>query len=188
MNLAPSDTYSPAQKSKDEIIFDNIEYSKRLKLQPNEERDSVLPVMYWTPKMHKTPSGCRFIIASKNCSTKPLSKAVSSAFKLIFNQVERFHTKAKFFSNYNKFWVLQNADPSSPSLITSIGKNERSLLLLMTSRPFTLSYPMKNSSLSSRKSSTLFTRQVTKNTSPFRPMARHSGQKTKKVCLSPRRP
>ena len=86
INSAPSDTYSPAQKSKDEIIFDNIGYSKRLKLQPNEERDSVLPVMYWTPKMHKTPSGCRFIIASKNCSIKHFSKAVSSAFKLIFNQ------------------------------------------------------------------------------------------------------
>ena len=67
--------------------------------------------MYWTPKMHKTPSGNRFIIASKHCSTKPLSKAVSGAFKLIFNQVERFHSNAKFFSNYNKFWVLQNADP-----------------------------------------------------------------------------
>ena len=67
--------------------------------------------MYWTPKMHKTPSGQRFIIASKHCSSKPLSKAVSSAFKLIFNQIERFHTNAKFFKNYNKFWVLQNADP-----------------------------------------------------------------------------
>ena len=124
VNSVPSDTYSPAQKSKDEIIFDNIEYSKRLKLQPNEERDSVLPVMYWTPKMHKNPSGCRFIIASKNCSTKPLSKAVSSAFKLIFNQVERFHTKAKFFSNYNKFWVLQNADPVI-SILDNINRKKR---------------------------------------------------------------
>ena len=46
VNTTPSATYSLAQKSKEEIIFDNIEYSKRLKLQPNEERDSVLPVMY----------------------------------------------------------------------------------------------------------------------------------------------
>ena len=124
VNTTPSETYSPAQKSKDEIIFDNIEYSKRLKLQLNEEKDSVLPVMYWTPKMHKNPSGCRFIIASKNCSTKPLSKAVSSAFKLIFNQVERFHTNAKFFSNYNKFWVLQNADPVL-SIINDINRKKR---------------------------------------------------------------
>ena len=123
VSTTPSETYSPALKSKDEIIFDNIEYSKHLKLQPNEN-DAVLPVMYWTPKMHKSPSGHRFIIASKNCSTKPLSKAVSSAFKLIFNQVERFHTKAKFFSNYNKFWVLQNADPVI-SILDKINKKKR---------------------------------------------------------------
>ena len=123
VNATPSETYSPAQKSKDEIIFDNIEYSKHLKLQPNEN-DAVLPVMYWTPKMHKSPSGHRFIIASKNCSTKPLSKVVSSVFKLIFNQVERFHAKAKFFSNYNKFWVLKNADPII-SILDKINKKKR---------------------------------------------------------------
>ena len=67
--------------------------------------------MYWTPKIHKNPSSCRFIIASKQCSTKPISKTVSSVFKLIFNQVEKFHKNAKFFSNYNKFWVLQNSEP-----------------------------------------------------------------------------
>ena len=109
-NNSPSDTYSCTSKSKDEIISDNIQYSEHLKLKTSD-KDHDLPVMYWTPKMHKNPSGCRFIIASKHCSTKPLSKAVSCAFKLIFNQVECFHTNAKFLSNYNKFWVLQNADP-----------------------------------------------------------------------------
>ena len=67
--------------------------------------------MYWTPKMHKKPIGERFIIASKKCSTKKISKAVSSIFKLIYNQILNFHKNAKFLSNYNKFWVLQNVDP-----------------------------------------------------------------------------
>ena len=71
--------------------------------------DNILPVMYWTPKMHKTPIGKRFIIASKKCSTK--KKAVSSIFKLIYNQILIFHKNAKFLSIYNKFWVLQNVDP-----------------------------------------------------------------------------
>lgn len=52
-----------------------------------------------------------FIIASKQCSTKQISTSVSNAFKLIFSQVENFHKKAKFLSNYNKFWVLQNSTP-----------------------------------------------------------------------------
>ena len=118
-----SDTYTMINKPKNEIIEDNIQYSKKIRLKP-EDKDSDLPVMYWTPKMHKTPSGCRFIIASKHCSTKPLSKAVSSAFKLIFHQVERFHTKAKFLNNYNKFWVLQNADPII-SILNNINRKKR---------------------------------------------------------------
>ena len=31
--------------------------------------------MYWFPKLQKTPTGARFITASKSCSTKPLSGA-----------------------------------------------------------------------------------------------------------------
>ena len=61
--------------------------------------------------MHKTPMGHRFIVASKICCTKKVSKSVSNVFKLIFGQVESFHRKAKFNSHYQKFWVLQNVDP-----------------------------------------------------------------------------
>ena len=63
------------------------------------------------PKLHKNSVGSRLIIASKNCSTKPLSKAVTNVFKLIYSQIENFHCKSKFLSNYSKFWVLQNEDP-----------------------------------------------------------------------------
>ena len=107
---AGNNTYVNAEKSTEEIIDDNICYSKRLGFEVND-MEKVLPTMYWTPKMHKTPVGSRFIIASKLCSTKALSKAVSNVFKLIFCQTENFHTKAKYLSNYNNFWVLQNVDP-----------------------------------------------------------------------------
>jgi len=76
-----------------------------------DDTEKDLPIMYWIPKMHKNPSASRFIIASKKCSTKQISKAVSNAFKLIFHQIENFHTKAKFLKNYNKFWILQNTEP-----------------------------------------------------------------------------
>ena len=66
--------------------------------------------MYWIPKLHKNPIDSPFIIASKICSTKSLSKAVSNVFKLIYSQTENFHDKSKFLSNYNKFWVFQNVD------------------------------------------------------------------------------
>ena len=119
----PTDTYKESPKNKDEIIFENLQYLEKLKLK-SEEKDKELPIMYWTPKMHKNPTGSRFIIASKNCSTKPLSKTISSAFKLIYRQVEAFHTNSKYFSNYNKFWVLQNSDPVL-SIVNHINSKKR---------------------------------------------------------------
>ena len=95
-------------------------YSERLGLEVSD-REKDLPIMYWIPKVHKDPPGARFIIASKQCSTKKISKSVSSAFKLIFHQIENFHKKAKFLSNYNKFWVIQNPNP----LLDSIRRKNR---------------------------------------------------------------
>ena len=105
-----NDAYVRSDKELDEVVSANVEYSERLRL-PVDEKDLDLPVMYWTPKMHKIPSACRFIIASKHCSTKPVSKSLSAVFKRIYGQVEKFHKNAKFLSNYNKFWILLNSDP-----------------------------------------------------------------------------
>ena len=68
--------------------------------------------MYWIPKLHKNPVGFRFIISSKNCLTKSLYRAVSNVFKLIHSQIENFHRKSKFLSNYNKCWELQDVYPA----------------------------------------------------------------------------
>ena len=113
-------TYEKTPKTREEIVEENVMYSEHLGLEV-EDREKDLPSMYWIPKMHKDPPGARFIIASKQCSTKKISKSVSSAFKLMYNQIENFHSKAKFLSNYNKFWVLQNPDP----VLTSIKRINR---------------------------------------------------------------
>ena len=75
-------------------------------------------------KLHKNPVGSPFIIASKNCSTKSFSKAVSNVFKFIYFQIENFRRKSKLPSNYNKFWVLQNVDPAIES-INIINRNKK---------------------------------------------------------------
>ena len=116
-----SETYEKAERSKDEIIDDNRVYSEKLGFNLSEkERD--LPTMYWIPKMHKNPIKHRFIVASKSCSTKQLSTAVSNTFKLIHRQTENFHRFSKFDANYNKFWVIQNVDPVLATLNKINGK------------------------------------------------------------------
>ena len=52
--------------------------------------DKLLPIMYCLPKMHKTPIGARFIVASNYCSMKPISDTTSKIFKMILNTVESF--------------------------------------------------------------------------------------------------
>ena len=70
--------------------------------------DKLLPTIYWLPKMHKTPTGGRFIIVSNYCSTKPLSDTTSKLFKVFLNTVESFHTQRFIHSGCEKFWVVQS--------------------------------------------------------------------------------
>ena len=51
--------------------------------------------MYWSPKIHETPVGARFIVASYYYITNPLSDKIS---KMIFNTVESFHKKVYFIA------------------------------------------------------------------------------------------
>ena len=62
-----------------------------------------LPVMYWFPKMLKNPISFCFIIASPVCSIKPLSKDITSIFKLFHEKLERYHTKEKVWKKSKPF-------------------------------------------------------------------------------------
>ena len=107
---APNLTYSLViDKTAAQVIDDNVEYSERLGFEIKENREKSLPIIYWTPKFHKTPIAPRCIIASKLCSTKQLSRGVSSCFKVILTQLENFHHKNQFYCQYKKFWVIKNS-------------------------------------------------------------------------------
>ena len=81
LSNSKSKTYSKATHSIEEIIQANIIYRKRFDLNI-KEIDKSLSIMYWLPKIHKKSIDTRFIVASKNCSTKPLSDTISKIFKL----------------------------------------------------------------------------------------------------------
>lgn len=97
-----NNTYTAVERLKKEIIFDNTLYQNHMGMEVND-KEKTLPSMYWLPKMHKTPIGSRFIIASKFCATKPLSQNLSIVFKLLYNQIQNYKTKEKYLSNYNMF-------------------------------------------------------------------------------------
>ena len=98
----PDLTYQISDVDPINIINNNMELCERYGLSL-EERQKTLPIMYWTPKMHYTPSRARFIVSSAKCSTKPLSRVISNTFKLIFNQIQNFHDKSKFYKTTTDF-------------------------------------------------------------------------------------
>ena len=103
-------TYEISNINPVDLINEDVMLCERYGLKI-EEGQKTLPIMYWTPKMHYTPSRARFIVSSAKCSTKPISRLVSNAFKLIFNQIQNFHAASKFYKNYNRFWVINNSKP-----------------------------------------------------------------------------
>ena len=63
------------------------------RLQNNDEEINFLSCNYWYSKMHKIPSGARFIITGEKCYNKQLSKHVTLAFKLWYSQIDAYHRK-----------------------------------------------------------------------------------------------
>ena len=92
--------------------------------------------MYWLPKIHKTPVGARFIVASYYCSTNPLSDTISKNFKIIFNTVESFHKIGLFYLDCKKFWVVQNYFPIA-TMINKINVKKKSISAFECSTFFT---------------------------------------------------
>ena len=120
-----SNTYEQVlQQTADGIINSNIQHIKskfNIDVSTDNHR---LPNMYWLPKMHKTPIKPRFIIASPKSSIKPLSQAVTSAFRLFYKQIETYNTKSRFFTGVNTFWVVQNNKPVLDT-IKSLNKRKK---------------------------------------------------------------
>ena len=63
-NENSTSTYSQTQKFEEEIVKTNIKYCRRFDLKITEQ-DKTLPIIYWLPKLHKTPIDVRFKVASK---------------------------------------------------------------------------------------------------------------------------
>ena len=63
------------------------------RLTNDKEKFICLLCIYWLLKMHKILSGSRFIMAGNKCINKQLSKHVTSAFKLCYDEIDVYHKK-----------------------------------------------------------------------------------------------
>lgn len=74
--------------TKEHFVNANNTRYKKLDIHVNYN-DKTHPIMYWFLKMHKTPIGLRFIVASKTFNTKHLS-IVSKIFKIIKKKIKNY--------------------------------------------------------------------------------------------------
>ena len=72
-------TYQRTNFSKDEILANHRSVLSSSNID-TVGKDPDLPLLYWIPKLHKDPYKQRFIAGSSSCSTKPLSKLLTSIF------------------------------------------------------------------------------------------------------------
>ena len=66
------------------------------------------PYMYWTPKFHKTPVKFRFIVSSKICPMKLVSKAVTKCLKLVYQQNIKYCKAIQNYTGINRMWVAND--------------------------------------------------------------------------------
>lgn len=61
------------------------------------ENIKVLLTPHLIPKIYKYPIGTRFIIVSKQCVIKPLTKNMPEEFMLLCKSVEKYHNQSKYY-------------------------------------------------------------------------------------------
>ena len=76
-----------------------------------EDENSKLPILYITPKQHKSPIGFRFITSGYNCSLQQLSKQLSICLKSMLHSAKNYSKYHNKFHNRNDFYIIDDHTP-----------------------------------------------------------------------------
>ena len=101
-------TYESVMVESQSIVDEHIKYFNNHHINvPSQCK--CLPQFYWLPKLHKQPYGTRFIAASHKCTTKPLSKLLTSCLKLITTHYKQYCNGIFCRTGVNCFWIVDNS-------------------------------------------------------------------------------
>lgn len=108
-------TYSLTSFTKDEILqnHNSVLLSVGINIKENEEN---LPSLYWIPKLHKTPYTERYIAGSSKCSTKHLSKVLTTILSTVKDGLQKYCDEIYSTSGVNQMWILKNSKDLLPNL------------------------------------------------------------------------
>ena len=102
-----------------------------------------IPFLYWISKLHKNPYKQRFIAGSSSCSTKPLSKLLTTILTAIKNGLQRYSDVVYSRNGVNSMWILKN----SKDLVEQLGSQYISGVSSIRTYDFSTLYTLLKSRL-----------------------------------------
>jgi len=142
-NNTDNSTYIPTSLSKEEIISNHKSVISSFGLSIKDDYVDSL-YLYWIPKLHKFPYKERYIAGSAKCSTKSLSKLLTTVLSTVKDGVQTYMYCDTAYSRngINQMWILKNSkdrveslSSQSFSVITSIKTFEFSTLYTSIPHP-----------------------------------------------------
>ena len=103
-----NNTYTKDNSNLEDIIKNHVNYFKKLNIViPPSQHD--LPMIYWIPKIHKSPYKQRFIAGSKSCTTKALSSILTRALQKVKDNHALYCKAIERTTGVNRMWILKNS-------------------------------------------------------------------------------
>ena len=106
--LTTTSTYERVDRECMHVVTEHLRFITNYKIHMEPEL-RYLPSFYWLPKMHKQPYGTRFIAASNKCSTKPLSKLLTTCLSMISSHFRQYCSGIYCRTGVNCFWIIDNS-------------------------------------------------------------------------------
>ena len=101
-------TYNEYNGNVEKLVEEHIDYMAANNIRVPSDM-AQLPQLYWLPKMHKQPIGSRFIATSNSCTTKPLSKLLTTCLQLILQHYKEYKNGIIRNTGANSFWIIDNS-------------------------------------------------------------------------------
>ena len=74
-----------------------------------QQKEKLLPQLYWILKLHKTPYKARFIPGSRSCTKTNLSKLITECLKLVRSHCTAYCKTIQEKTGVNSVWITDNS-------------------------------------------------------------------------------
>ena len=115
-------TYTPVALSTSEVLDNHRSALHSFGISCTDE-ESELPTLYWIPKLHKYPYKQRYIAGSAKCSTKPLSKLLTTILSTVKAGLHKYCETTYSRNSVNQMWILKNSKDLLDNLKSPLLRN-----------------------------------------------------------------